>query len=517
MKSLFSEFIFFWNRFWTPRRIVGLSVLVAVFWMAIFFVFNVNIYRDVANCYAWYAREYGRGNWCSSAISGLPPLLIFLGGWLCRFGMEAFHAVILVSAVFYILTVFPLFGLLRMLVPERTVAWGCLLFVLTPKIIRFAGSGILESGRDFFLVSAVFFLFCAWRKNFPLWKYFAFGASLGGLTLARGEGILMAGLLCLCFLIRPWKEYFPLRSGWKNIFFPFVVIVATMLAMISPRLVETYRLTGYPVHDARCVGMLRKVPGVNKIFHAKEVHYEKRAVELPGNKSDADATGPKYTVHGNILALLPGMSRGGYEIYLVFSAIGMLSLILRRRWSKELTFLMFFSLVAAFSFVFVVVAYRYFIFLVPLWMVFTLTGIDEIRMILSRFGLENVFLMILGVIVFVQPWNAVTFLQEPQGFRAQRMASYIRQNRASFLPVGRNKIVMHHCYGSEVVFYCDEDRLSHYGEKIPPLPRTGGFDLLVINAEEKTFCNEILKRKDLEQVEHPYQNDYLLFRPKREK
>lgn len=106
-----------WNMLLTPGRLLGCATGSAVLFMLCYLLFCNDIYRDVAACYTYYAGEWSRGNWLSAPISALPPLTIFAAGLLARTGLEIYSAVILLSALFYILMIFPLYGLLLRFFP----------------------------------------------------------------------------------------------------------------------------------------------------------------------------------------------------------------------------------------------------------------------------------------------------------------------------------------------------------------------------------------------------------------
>src|SRR5574344_2572491 len=80
------------NAWFSPLRILLLSLICGLSFGGLFLGFNQDIYRDVANCYAWYAREFGRGYWNAVPLANLPPLNIFLAGLLVRCGMDAYRA-----------------------------------------------------------------------------------------------------------------------------------------------------------------------------------------------------------------------------------------------------------------------------------------------------------------------------------------------------------------------------------------------------------------------------------------
>ena len=89
-----------------------------------------DIYTDVANVYAYYAREIGYGNFSEGWVSRVPMLNTLLAGGLAFCGMDAFKACILVSCFFYLLTIWVLRRYLEIFITPLQAAWGCFLLPL---------------------------------------------------------------------------------------------------------------------------------------------------------------------------------------------------------------------------------------------------------------------------------------------------------------------------------------------------------------------------------------------------
>ena len=92
-----------------------------------------DIYRDVANVYAFHARALGGGDFDGGWVGGVPMLNILLAGGLARLGMDAYRACVVVSCAFFVLTIFPLRRYLERWLSPLASAYGCLLFIITPK------------------------------------------------------------------------------------------------------------------------------------------------------------------------------------------------------------------------------------------------------------------------------------------------------------------------------------------------------------------------------------------------
>ena len=365
-----NEYFQRFERCFTPRRILWFCAIFLLLHAAFALIFNTQIYRDVAGAYAWYAREFGRGIWHDVPISQLPPLNIFIAGLLVRCGIESYAALIMLATLFMGLSLWPLYRLLKLFVSAQSAAWGCLLFVLAPKTLRFAGCGLLELTRDFFLLLAIYMLFTSFRTNRRFYFYLLFGAVLGLLTLARGEGIVMAAAVAAGLLLRPAGDYKSLRLIGKNILLPVLLTAIAGLAVIAPVLVKNYHVTGYPVVDARMIGVFKHIPVVNKYFTPR-LEPVKVAINEDGVITENAIAHDDARAHLHRLKRLPGnLFRGAYELYMVFALLGIVLLIAGKKWQREYTFLIVYSLLVTASFVFFSVAYRYFIFYIPLFMVF---------------------------------------------------------------------------------------------------------------------------------------------------
>ena len=58
------QFGLFYTAFRKKHIVILLACLLLMVVMSLLFIFfNQAIYKDVANCYAWNAREYSRGFW----------------------------------------------------------------------------------------------------------------------------------------------------------------------------------------------------------------------------------------------------------------------------------------------------------------------------------------------------------------------------------------------------------------------------------------------------------------------
>ena len=495
--------------------------------------FTPDIYRDVAGCYAWYAREFGRGTWHDVPISFLPPLTICLAGPLVFLGVEAYAAVKALSLFFFALTLLPLYRLLELMDEKKAAPWGCLLFIAAPRLLRYSGMALLEPVRDFFLVSAICLLIKGWKKGIDLTDSLLLGASLGLMSLARGEGAVLAFFI-LCARCYVPKSDRPLRTFARSVL-PAVLMMA---AVLLPTIAKNYSFTGYPVIDQRMNSILAHCPVVNRWFEAKKFSVEKLvesgwlriddAVPQQGsaaekanrkagkeeNEFSADDAAGRLSPPLERLMLLPQkMVRGGYEFYMCVALLGLLVLIVRRKWRAEHSFLLGFCALTPLAFVFFSVSSRYFIFFIPLLMVFTLNGFAFLWEQAGRYRLRPAAILVLTGLLAAQLFNPWSYMTRHDGGESRRLAEFIKANRKRFNPLNRSKLILHG--SSEVTYYCDEARLLEYPQRPDPFETVKGFDLLVL-ASRKPEAAVCAGRKDLCQVASP-DKKFVLFVPNRKR
>lgn len=499
--------------FFTPKHILIFTVVFLLLHWVFSLCFNYQLYRDVAGVYAWYARELGRGNGYAEAITKVPPLNIVLAAGMVFCGIEAYTALICISMFMAILTLIPLYKMLRLFVSEKMAAWGCLLFAFAPKSLRFFGTGLLESTRDLFLVSAIYLVFKSWRNECRYYHWMLLGGLLGLLCIARGEGAVLAGAIALGILVRPSTDYRSLVQIAKKILYPVAVTAVVGLLVISPVVFHNYKVTGYPVTDARQISLLEVLPGVRNLFTvpAKVVQENVRLLpKTPQKRNDCQSTSANLE---RLQQLLPKAFRGGYELYMVLAIIGIALLIWQKKWRKEYTFLLAYCVTMSLVFVFHAVAHRYFIFYIPLLMVFTLTALNKLLEISAKYSVSNLVISIAGLIIFLQPFDAWSWMASKSDYSEVLTGKYIKANRQKFLPENAKdrKLVIHG--DMRVVYHCDEARLFDYGEAQASYQYTTGFDLLLIRRKEREELKACMERPDLQCVESPTK-DFVIFVPK---
>jgi hypothetical protein len=236
------------------KTILGLALILAFIISFLHIFLCIDAYTDIAAWYGPLAKAASEGDWQTALAPQVPVLnLVFAGvisGWT---GMHPFTGLLFVSCFFYIVSIPVLYYLLKHFLKRGDyAAWGCLMFALAPKIIRFSCTGLLTSSRNFFLIAATAIVVSAIEKT-KLWQPLLLGICLAGLALARAEAVIFAPLLTLWYGYYIYKRLFAenRQKCIVKILTHWVVIVIIFFVCISPRLYQMHNTTGVPVLDIR--------------------------------------------------------------------------------------------------------------------------------------------------------------------------------------------------------------------------------------------------------------------------
>lgn len=349
-----------------PMPLVWSSFGLIMLELLIFLIVNPVFFRDSSE-YLAALDAFRLHHWDLAFPPHLPTFYTGLAGPLCQIGIEPVRALVLISGVFTALTIFPLFGLLKKMLPEKQAAWGGILFALFPDIIHCGVAPLIDSGRFFFLTASLYLIFSMPTDKISWRKLCLLGLSYGALALVRAEGICFVAITTLlyCVLLYKdlfWKKKFSFRNLGRTALFILLPVIL-MFLICSPRMYQMQRLTGYPCLDSRQIKPIKKITD-RIIFKQKDpstlaTDTEKKA---PENNRWKKRYWKNFFSSLNIL-------------YLPFSLLGLLLLLCRKKmtiyhWLMLLTMLLnsvlHYGLQAA--------AGRYFlaniIFLLP----FTITG-----------------------------------------------------------------------------------------------------------------------------------------------
>lgn len=476
------------NWFRDEKLIFRIAVGIALVISLLSIVFTYDIYRDCAHVYAYAAREIGSGNFADGWYSRVPMLNILLSGALAALGVEAFRAAVIVSCGFYFFTLFPLRRFLEDFLSPAAAAWGCLLYAVAPKVIRFSTSGLIDSGRNFFLIAALMYLFRL-RERLSRRDGVLFGLSLAGLAVSRGEELPFSVMLLFALPVLTWLE--PPRGFCREgqrLLAVFSLALVVFAAGLSPFCLINGCRRGIFVTDLRI---------------AEAMFPDRVARPLSAPESGPRAEKPPVKKISDSLA---NVLRGGYELYWGFAAVGAIVLVRRRRWNWRHTLLWCIFLLHTALYFKVGIAYRYSIYLVPLFMPFTMTGVSFCCGQLARLNipprivplLRPLFPLLLVAVLALQVENGMqnVFSRDDRGKR--EIAKSIRRWGELNMPGRRVRLAATGMI--EAVYWSGAYNVFNYEAGPSDLRHFRDFDLLLI-AESR--LDEIAGRTDLSPVPTP--------------
>ncbi len=490
MEKLLQRSVVFFN---SPKYVFLFSLGIGILFSLIALIFPQEIYADVANVYAYYAREIGWGNFAEGWVGRVPMLNILLAGGLAFCGMEAFQACILVSSAFFLLTLPLLRRYLEYFLTPLQAAWGCFLFVTAPKMIRYSISGMLESCRYFFLTVTLLYFFRLAEK-LRLRDAVIFGLALGALSVSRGEAIFLVPLLLGLFPFYVW--FLSGEKFWKNTGRKITMLAAAVVIAIIVMLPFCFINLKYNGCFATDVRLVEFVPGMAKST-------------VPAVSAAPVKSVPfmKNSVHA-----LSEFFRGGYEPYVALAFLGMILLLKRKQWNWQ------YSLLTVICFLHIVIyfkinsSYRYHLYVIPLFMPFIITGAAYCIAFYRQWKFRKMWMdMFLGILLFsiviFQGINGLERFLHRENWKENAVAFLKEYNQKKF-PGKRMRLADAGCV--DLVYHSGAFRVCNYKRLNMDLQTIDDFDLLIVSRRKL----KTLKRTDLIPVAHPLGEEFYLFRLK---
>ena len=484
--------------------------------------FNGIDYRDTANVYAAMSRSLLSGSYAEAFHPSIPCLNVLFSRLFTLAGMSPDLAMSAVSCVFYVATIPFVYLLLKRFLPAEPSAFGAVLFACAPKVIRFSCAGLLDSGKVLFLVAA---LYCSCRLIQERFKSYGtavgFGLALGGLSLARSEGIGNACVLFGCTAL------FWLWSLWREKRFPSVLPLVTTLAAWALALLGrawiNWRFCGRFIYDGRIhdglthlfSGLRSESTSVMPVAIAEEIAKSEAAGE-------SELFFWQKLIQRNIV--------GNYEVYFGFAVAGVVLLILARRspkwrilWPDRVVpdfvkcdpyFIVLIVSVVCNAVIFKLshlYAYRYFLLNIPLFMVFTLITCWWIW----RWAVKLLPRPLLGVgIAAVVAILALQIENGVDNFFSKSTRATVQSGLVAGDAMRAEKP------DGRVFFWyaCIEWYYSGLKRALPietPQPDTrafSDFDFFLVRKDEDTILANVEERSDLREIPLPPESTVRLFR-----
>ena len=476
-------------------------------------LFLNNIYADTANVYAYFAREIGKGNWSDGIVARVPMLNIVLGGLLAMTGMEAVSALTLVAGIFYCAACFPLRRFMERYVTPIQAAWGCVLYITAPKIIRFGCSPLLESARIFFLISAILFFFETMER--PSWKKgILFGISCGVLMVARGEGFPIALALLAGFL--PWTLIFCRNGKFKKQAVSWALGIVFAALVSAPFCAMNYCKAGYFVPDVRSAEISRSILGMDSSAlsdnKTEKAVTEKTPAMLAVEKLQAEENA--RAKESKVVIFISDLLRGGYELYWLLAVLGGVVFIRQKKMSWDHLLICGVASMHFVMYLMIVSSYRYYLFTIPLFMMFTVTGAAAVRRKAVEYlpaKLLPIAVLLCGVVLVFHIANGVERAFSKRGREQQKVGAYLEEYGKKHFPGRRLRILERDVV--EVVYWSKAFNVNGYDQAPVDIATYSDFDLAVCGPRTRGVFDA---REDMELIpDTPYQKRVLIYRFKK--
>ena len=298
------------------------------------------------------------------------------------------------------------------------------------------------------------------------------------------------GLLLALPLLTLLKKPRPPRAELKPRLAALLLSGVVFLIGIAPCCAVNAHYTGFFITDVRVAQAFLPAPPAEKHPPVQDFSNSPCSRTMPGRLGEV-----AYDT-----------SRGAYEPYGILALLGTLVLLIKRRWSWEYTLLWGLYFVHAVLYLKVGSAYRYHIYLVPLFMPFALTGLlfilDVYQLLKLPEKLRNAVTWAAAaglLILFVaQIENGLVCVTDRKDVWIRELAGIIRQWGETHVPGRRLRVAATGL--PEAVYWSGAYPVFGYKRGISPLKDARDFDLLLIN---ETLLGEIAGRTDLEPVPVP--------------
>ena len=497
-------------------RVFFFALVAGVIMSLLSSLFIFDMFRDVASVYAYYAREISLGNWQAGWVGRVPMLHILLSGmWAKISGLETFRACVMISSLFFVLTIFPLRSFLLRYVSPLWSAWGCVLFIFAPKVIRYSVSGLLDSGRYFFLMASLLCLFRLSDKQFKMRYALLGGVSLAGLSVSRGEGLVAALLMLAGYpvlvLLKQKDDLYSLK--YKKILTAWTLCGLFFCIGLLPFCYGNWKYNNCFVPDVRIKELFSSVTELKSDRNAQSLQQQ------ANTRLDAAAVVFAPTpVQSNFAEALKDALRGGYELYLVFAITGMVILCMTKKWNWELILLPCICLLHIIIYSKVVSSYRYSIYLVPLFMPFTITGLNfvgrKISVLFNRqyphrhSGAIHLFALAVASMLLFQAANGMKCVVERKDKKYYNAAEFIRDYAAKNFPGRRCRVASTQC--PKTIYH--SGAIAWWGYKQRELCNhdVNAFDLLLIDKKQNHELLDLFE--NLYEIKTPESLPIRLFR-----
>ena len=353
----------------------------------------------------------------------------------------------------------------------------------------------------FFMIAAI--LYFLRTAESPKWKNAALlGISAALMSAARGEGMALSAALLLGLPI--YAGLFCRPTAWKKLIASWVIAIICTAATISPFCAMNYSRSGYFVPDVRIVALID--PQAVAPADTAENQEEKFVYQ----SSMQQMTAGEKCYHN-----LSSFIRGGYELYWVLAIIGAVAIFRRKQFKPDYLLFAGAALLYFLLYMLTVSAYRYYLFMIPLFMMFTVTGANVLRELAEKHlpgKLQMICLALCAALAIGQFVNGINRTFSSQGKDFIKAGKWIEKYNKDHFP--DRKLKLFSPLMSEVGYWSKAE-LTEGFEKRPHNPATfKDFDLAVVH-RKRSFGLE--KRSDLERLENtPHSKNIWIFKVRKQ-
>ncbi len=484
------------------NRILGLGIVLACLISALHIFFCFDVYDDIAAWYAPMTRAFIEANWDKAFVPTVPVLSTSLAGILGYSGLGPFRALVIVSCLFYIASIPVLYYVLKyFLKREDYAAWGCLLYVIAPKIIRFSCTGLLNPAKNFFIIAAIA-LILASIKRLKWTNSLLLGIVLAGLALARAETIVFLPFLVLCYAYFIFRdEKVELKKRLLRVFLHCFVITTMFFICVSPRLYQTYKRIGVPVLDIRQASYITKVlPFTQRAYQPGLFIAAQYKTWIPDTKSKH---GWAMTWQG-----VECFTRGAYTPYFILALLG-IYLWWKKKKDRAEAFMLF-SIIVINTAVLITISnsVRYYTITLIMLLPFTFIGIKFLWDFLLSYKkfLKPVLITGLAVIAVLQVADGAKKAISHKYDYEYKSGFRIKASKDKFRTSGSRIIVA--SSQPQYPFWADAVWMNISGNKIQfaeQLEQIKEADFVVLESKQKDIIKILKQQKEFRLLaqEHP--------------
>ncbi|MDD5698066.1 MAG: hypothetical protein PHH77_05570 [Victivallaceae bacterium] len=490
IRRIFLSETVFMNEIHSANRILTGAILLAGLISLLHILFCFDLYDDIAAWYAPMVRAFAAGDWNDAFTPAVPVLSTTMAGLLSCFGVEPFRALVVISCLFYLASIPVLYYVLKyFLKREDYAAWGCVLYVLAPKIIRFSCTGLLNPAKNFFLIAAVALILASAKRL--SWRNSVFlGIVMVGLALTRAEAVIFLPFLVL------WYAYFifrdrgvELKKRLFRILLHGLAMTAIFFVGVLPRLYQSYQAVGVPVLD------VRQAPYLTMVLPLAET------VCRPGFRIAAEyqteVPSPKWKSGGaRIWQGVECWTRGAYTPYLLLAILGLWRWWKKRQDQAEVWLL--FSIIAINTAVLITVSnsVRYYTITLIMLLPFTFMGIKFLWDLLpDKKPLKFAAAAVLAAAAALQILNGGRKAISHKYDYEYQTGLWLKTHRAMLRPSGARLVVAaiqpQYPFWADAVWLRVADNQLQFTEQLPQLEKA---DFVVLGHKHRELV-EILSRR----------------------